>query len=157
MVISKNLKINIYTTLLGPIVLYGSEMWALRKTEESRLLIFEQKVLRKVYGPVFDSQTNEWRKLHNEELQRVFQRPNVVRKIAKRRLNWVGHVWRKQGTLVKRLIEENLMGKKPLGIPKLRWDHGVKKEVERIEPGTIWREATEDRNRWQSLSLAIWS
>jgi hypothetical protein len=46
------------------------------------------------------------------------------------------------------------MGKIPLGRPKLRWKVGVKKEVERIEPGANWREAAEDRDRWQSLSLA---
>jgi len=121
-------------------------------------MIFERKVRRKIYGPVFDSQTNEWRKLHNnEELQRLFQKPNIVREIAKRRLSWAGHAWRKQGTLVKRVIEEDPMGKRPLGRPKLRWEDSVKREIEKIEPDTKWREAAEDRDRWQSLSLAVWS
>jgi len=62
----------------------------------------------------------------------------------------VGHAWCKQGTLVKRVIEEDPMGKRPLGRPKLRWEDGVKKKVERVEPGIKWREAA-DRDRWQSL------
>jgi len=65
--LSQNLQIRMYMTLLQPIVLYGSETWALRKAEEQRLGVFERKVLREIYGPVFDSETNEWRKLHNYE------------------------------------------------------------------------------------------
>lgn len=88
----------IITKLLRPtnIVLNCSETWASRKTEELRLMIFERKVLRKMYGPVFDSVTNKWRKLYNDKLQRLFQKPNIVREIAKRRLSWIGHAWRKQ-------------------------------------------------------------
>lgn len=67
-----------------------------------------------MFSPVFDNQTNEWKKLHNEELRRLFQRPNIVREIAKRKLSWGGHAWCKQGTIVKRVIEEDPMGKKPL-------------------------------------------
>jgi len=60
----------------------------LRKVEEQRLGVFEGRVLRKIYGPVFDSETNEWRKLHNYELKRQFQRPDIVKEITKRRLMW---------------------------------------------------------------------
>jgi len=70
--LSKTLKINMYMTLLRPIILYGSETWALRKTEESRLMLFERKVLRKIVDPIYDRQTNEWRKLHNVEIQGLF-------------------------------------------------------------------------------------
>jgi len=55
------------------------------------------------------------------------------------------------------VIEEDPMGKRPLGRPKLRWEDSVKREIEKIEPDTKWREAAEDRDRWQSLSLAVWS
>lgn len=64
----------------------------LRKTGNSRLTIFERKVLREMYCPVFDSQINEWRKLHNDELQRRFRKPNIIKEIANRRLMWAGHV-----------------------------------------------------------------
>jgi hypothetical protein len=88
--ISKNLKIRMYTILLRPIFPYGSETWALKKSEEKRQGVFERKVLRKIYGAVFDSETNEWRKLHNYELQMQFQRSDIVKEITKRRLMWVG-------------------------------------------------------------------
>jgi len=107
-------------TLLRPIVLYGSETWALRKAEEQRLGVFVRKVLRKMYGPVFDSETNEWRKLHSDELKRQFQRPDIVKEITKRRLSWGGHAWRKQGSLVRQVIENEPIGKRPLGRPRLR-------------------------------------
>ena len=63
----------------------------MRKAEEQKLGVFERKVLRKMYVPVFDSGTNEWRKLHNDELKRQFQRPDIVKEITKRRLSWGGH------------------------------------------------------------------
>ena len=118
-------------------------------------MIFERKVLRTIFGPIFDRQSNEWRKLHNVELQRLFERPNIVRQITKRKLSWAGHAWRKQGSLVKRVIVEERIGKRPLDRPKLRWKDGKKKEVEKIDPGVKWREATEDRDRWQSVLFNI--
>jgi len=57
--------------------------------------------------------------------------------------------------LVKRVIEEDPVGKRPFGRPKLRWEDGVKIEIERIEPGTNWREAAGNRDRWQCLSLSV--
>ncbi|KAL4153967.1 hypothetical protein QTP88_001800 [Uroleucon formosanum] len=155
--LSKNLKIRMYMTLLRPIVMYGSETWALRKAEEQRLGVFERKVLRKIYGPVFDNQTNEWRKLHNYEIQMQFQRPDIIKEITKRRLMWGGHAWRKQGSLVRLVIEEEPIGKRPLGRPRLRWEDCVKKDIKSIGPGIRWREVAEDMDRWQDLFIAAWS
>lgn len=70
---SKNLKVRIYLTLLRPISLYRTETWLLRKTEELRMAVFKRKILRKIYRAHFDAKTNEWRKLHNDELQSLFQ------------------------------------------------------------------------------------
>lgn len=75
-----------HMTLLRSIILYGSERWTMRKTDEFRLVIFETKILRKMYGAVFDSQTNEWRKLHNYEVQMLYNWPDIIKEIAKRRL-----------------------------------------------------------------------
>ncbi|KAL4100807.1 hypothetical protein QTP88_020836 [Uroleucon formosanum] len=155
--LSKNLKIRMYMTLLRPIVMYGSETWALRKAEEQRLGVFERKVLRKIYGPVFDNQRNEWRKLHNYEIQMQFQRPDIIKEITKRRLMWGGHAWRKQGSLVRLVIEEEPIGKRPLGRPRLRWEDCVKKDIKSIGPGIRWREVAEDKDRWQDLFIAAWS
>lgn len=61
-----------YLTLLRPFVRYEAETWPLRKTEEQRMAVFDRKILRKIYGTYFDVLTNEWRKLHDDELQSLF-------------------------------------------------------------------------------------
>ena len=70
---------------------------------------------------------------------------------------WGGHAWRKQGSLVRQVIEEEPLGKRPLGRPRLRWEDCVKKDLKTLNPGISWREAAEDRDRWQDLYLAAWS
>ena len=70
--LSKTLKIKIYRTITLPAVLYGFETWSLTLREERRLRVFENRVLRRVFGPKRDEVTREWRKLHNEELTSYF-------------------------------------------------------------------------------------
>jgi len=75
-------------------VLYGCENWSLTFREERRLRVFENWVLRRVFGPKRDEVTSEWRKLHNEELKDLYCSPNIVRVIKSRRIIWEGHVAR---------------------------------------------------------------
>jgi len=77
--LSKNLKIKIYRTITLPVVLYGCETWALRLREERKLRVFENRVLRKVFGPKRDEVTGEWRGLHNEELSDLYSLPKIAR------------------------------------------------------------------------------
>ena len=77
--LSKNLKMKIYRTIILPVVLYGCETWSLTLREERRLRMFENRVLRKVFGPKRDEVTGEWRKLHNEKLNDLYSLPNIVR------------------------------------------------------------------------------
>ena len=70
--LSKNLKIKIYRTIILPVVLYGCETWSLTLREEHRLRVSENRVLRRVFGPKRDGVTGEWRKLHNEELNDLY-------------------------------------------------------------------------------------
>ena len=60
--------------------------------EEHRLRVFENRVLRKIFGPKRDEVTEDWRKLHNEELNDLYSSPNIVRVIKSRRMRWAGHV-----------------------------------------------------------------
>jgi len=83
--LSKNLKIKIYRAIILPVVLYGCETWSLTLKEERRLRVFENRVLRKVFGPKTDKLTGEWRKLHNEELNDLYSLPNIVRVVKSRR------------------------------------------------------------------------
>jgi hypothetical protein len=80
------LKIKIYRTIILPVVLYGCETWSLTLREERRLRVFENRVVRKVFGPKRDEVTGEWRKLHNEELNSLYSLPNIVRVVKSRRM-----------------------------------------------------------------------
>ena len=85
--LSKNLKIKIYRTTTLPVVLYGCETWSLTLREEHRLRVFENRVLRRIFGPKRDGVTGEWRKLHNDELNDLYSSPNIVRVIKSRRMS----------------------------------------------------------------------
>ena len=91
---SKNLKINIYRTIILPVVLYGCETWSLTLMEESRLRVFENRALRRIFGPKRNEVTGEWRKLHNEELNDLYSSHNIVRVIKSRTLRWARNVAR---------------------------------------------------------------
>jgi hypothetical protein len=84
--LSKNLKIKIYRTIILPVVLYSCETWSLTLREERRLRVFENRVLRRVFGPKRDGVTGEWRKLHNEELNDLYSLPNIVQVVKSRRM-----------------------------------------------------------------------
>ncbi|KAJ4444359.1 hypothetical protein ANN_06151 [Periplaneta americana] len=90
----KNLKVRIYKTVILPVVLYDCETWTLTLREEQRLRVFENKVLRKIFGAKRDEVTGEWRKLHNTELHALYSSPDIIRNIKSRRLRWAGHVAR---------------------------------------------------------------
>jgi len=77
--ISKNLKITIYRTIILPVVVYGCETWSLTLREGRRLREFENRVLRRILGPMKDDVTGEWRKIHYDELNDVYSSPNIVR------------------------------------------------------------------------------
>jgi hypothetical protein len=90
--LSKNLTIRIYKTIILPLVLYGCETWSLTLREDYRLGVFESRVLRRIFGPKRDEITGEWRKLHNEELHDLYSSPSIIRIIKVKRMRWVGHV-----------------------------------------------------------------
>jgi hypothetical protein len=91
----KDVKIRIFKTTISPVVLYGCETWSLALREEHRLKMFENRVLRRIFGPKRDETTGGWRKLHNEK-------PSKIRIIKSRRMRWSGHVarMRRRGTLI---------------------------------------------------------
>ncbi|KAJ4443953.1 hypothetical protein ANN_05742 [Periplaneta americana] len=90
--LSKNLKVRIYKTVILPVVLYGCETWTLTLREKERLRVFENKILRKIFGAKRDEVTGEWRKLHNVELHVLHSSPDIIRNIKSRRLRCAGHV-----------------------------------------------------------------
>jgi hypothetical protein len=90
--ISINTKIRVYRTVVLPVVLYGCETWSLTLREEQSLGVFENRVLRRIFGAKRDKATGEWRRLHNEELNDLYSSPHIIRVIKSRRMRWAGHV-----------------------------------------------------------------
>jgi len=84
--LSKNLKFKIYINIILPVVLYGCETWSLTMWEEGRLRVFENRLLRRIFGPKKDEVTGEWIKVHNEELNDQYCSPSIVRMIKSRRM-----------------------------------------------------------------------
>jgi len=86
--------------------------------------MFENRVLRRIFGPKRDEVTGEWRKLHNEELNDLYCPPNIVRVIKSRRMRWVGHVaCMRRG--VYRVLVGKPEGKRPMGRPRPRWEGNI--------------------------------
>jgi hypothetical protein len=111
----------IYRPIIFPVVLYGCETWSLKLREERRLRVFENRVLRRVFGPKMDEVTGEWRKLHKEELRDIYSLPNIVRVVKSRRMRWAGHGARMgEGRGVHRVLGGKPEGKRPLGKPRRR-------------------------------------
>jgi len=93
--LSKNLKIKIYRSIILAVVLYGCETWSLTlREEEWKLRMFENMVLRRIFGTRRNEVTGDWRRLHNEELNDLYSSPNTVRVIKSIRMRWAGHVAR---------------------------------------------------------------
>ena len=110
----------IYRTIILLVVLYGCETWSLALREEHRLRVFENRVLRRIFGPRRDGVTGEWRKLNNEKLNDLYSSLNIVRVIKSRRMRWAGHVARmEEGRGVHKVVFGKPEGKRPLGRPRL--------------------------------------
>jgi hypothetical protein len=128
--LSKNTKIGVHRTINLPAVLYGCETWSLTLREEQRLRVFENRVLRRIFGPKRDEVAGEWRRLHKEELNDLYSSPNIIWVIKSRRMRWAGHVARmgeKRGAY--RILVGRPEGRRLLGRPRSRWEDDIKRDL----------------------------
>jgi hypothetical protein len=153
--LSKNTKIRVYRTIILPVVLYGCETWSFTLREEQRVRVFENRVLRRIFGPKRDETTGEWRRLHNEELNGLYSSPNIIhiiRVIKSRRMRWAGHVARMGETRgAYRVLVGRPEGRRPLGRPKRRWEDNIKMDLQDVGWVMDWIQLAQDRDRWRVL------
>jgi len=155
--LSKNLKIKIYRAIILPVVLYGCEAWSLIFREERRLWVFDNMLLRRIFGPRRDEVTGEWRRLHNEELNDLYCSPNIVRVLKSRRMRWAGHVARMDEERgVYRILVGKPDGKRPLGRPRRRWVDNIRMDLREVGCGYMdWIGLAQDRDSWRTLVSAV--
>jgi hypothetical protein len=120
--------------------------------EERRLRVFENRVLRRVFGPKRGKVTGEWRKLHNGVLNDLYSLLYIVRVVKSRRMRWAGHVARMgEDRGVHRVLVGKPEGKRPLRRPRRRWEDNIKMDLQEVGGGRgDWMELAEDSDRWRA-------
>jgi hypothetical protein len=136
--------------------MYGCETWSLTLREEHRLRVFENRVLRRIFGPKRE-EDGSWRILHNDELHSLYSSPNIVRTIKSRRMRLAGHVARMgEGRGVYRVLVGRPEGKRPLGRPRHRWEDNIKMDLWEIGiNGANWILLAQDRVRWWAFMNTV--
>jgi hypothetical protein len=125
--------------------------------EEHRLRVFENRVLRRIFGPKRDEVTGEWRKLHNEELHNLYSFPDTIRQVKSRRMRWAGHVaCMGEERKVYKVLVGNPEGKSPLGRPRHRWEDGIRMDLRETGLGGVdWICLAQDRDRWRDVVSVV--
>jgi hypothetical protein len=119
--------------------------------------VFENRVLRRIFGPTRDEVTGESRNLHSGELHKLYSSPDIIRQIKSRRMRWAGHVARMgEGRNLYRVLVGKPEGKRPLGRPRRRWEDGIKMDLREIGWGCVeWIQLAQDKDRWRAVVNAV--
>jgi hypothetical protein len=135
--LSRNVKVKIIKTTIQPFVLYGRETWSVTLSEEHRLRVFEDRVLRRIFGPKRDEVTGEWRKLHKGELHNLYTIPDIIRQFKSRIMRWARHVTRMgEGRKLHRVLVAKPEGKNFLGRPRHHGRLGLEWTLGTLSGGT---------------------
>jgi hypothetical protein len=118
--------------------LYGCETWSVTLRDEHRLRVFENRVLRGIFGPKGEEVTREWRKLDSGELHNFYSSPDIIGQKKSRRMKWTGHVARMgEGRILYRVLVGKPKGKIPLERPRSKWEDGIKLDLREIGWGAV--------------------
>jgi hypothetical protein len=119
--------------------------------------VFENRVLRRIFGPKRDEVTGEWRKLHNEKLRDLYSSPSIIRIIKSRRMKWADHVARMgEERNAYRLLVGKLEGKRPPGRPRRRWVDNIRMDLGEVGWSDVdWIGLAQDRNRWRAVVNSV--
>jgi hypothetical protein len=119
--------------------------------------VFENRVLRRIFGPKRDEVTGEWRRLHNEVLRDLYSSPSIIRIIKSRGMRWAGQVARigKERNAY-RLLVGRPEGKRPLGRPRRRWVDNIRMDLGEVGWCDVdWIGLAQDRNRWRAVVNSV--
>ena len=154
--VSRKTKLRIYNIMIRPIVLYGCETWTLTKARIHRLEVFENSILRRIYGPIFDNAQGQWVRRHNRDLRELSNQPYIQNVIKARRLRWAGHCARMPDERTPKIVMNGVVqGQRPVGRPWYRWVDNIQKDTREIAPDIRdWQEIAQDREQWRGLVTA---
>ena len=155
--VSRNIKIKMYRIIILPVAWYGCETWSLTLREEHRLRVFENRVLRRIFGPKKDEVTGEWRKLHYEDLSDLYCSPNIILMIKLRRMGWLRHVacmGKRRGAY--RVLVGKPEVQRPLGRCRHRWEDNIKMDLQEVGwVGMDWNDLAENRDMWWAVVSVV--
>ena len=135
--------------------LCGCGTWSLTLREERRLRVFENRVLRRIFGPKGDEVTRELRKLYNEELNDLYCSPSIV-PVIKSRMRWAGHVACMGERDIHKVSVGKPEGRRPLERPRRRWEDIMKMDFQEVGcVGVDWIDLAQDRDMWRALVNAV--
>ena len=147
--VTKQSKLKLYRTVIRPIVAYASETWVLKGAIIQKLLVFERKILRIIFGPTKEIQI--WRIKTNEELDKLIKHKNIINHIKAQRLSWFGHVQRMPDTrTVKEIFNWKALSKRSQRKPKYRRKYNIKQDICQMKIKN-WIACVQDRGKWKEV------
>jgi len=132
--------------------MYACETWSTTRGDEQKLLIFERKTLRKIYGPILNPESGSCERRKNEDVESIFNKPNIQACLKAKRLESAGHVWRAKDKLIHKVLVNKPNGKRPRGRPRQRWLDRVNKDLESLSTSKI--KDADDRELWRNVVKA---
>jgi len=151
--LSKRTKTRLYVAIIRPTLTYRCEVWKTSSTTERNLRTFENKVWRKICGPVFDAGTGNWRRRYKTELQELMKMGPVTNFIKGQRIQWLGHIMRQKENDLLRAFEWIPQGKRPRDRPRKRCLDGIEEDPRKLDVKN-WKDLVQDRDRWCDIVVA---
>jgi hypothetical protein len=147
--VTKQSKLKLYRTVIRPIVTYAPETWVLKETIIQKLLVFERKILRRIFGPTKENQI--WRVKTNGELDKLIKHKNIINHIKAQRLNWFVHIKRMpDNRTVRKIFNLKPLTKRSQRRPKFRWEDNIKQEICQMKIKN-WIACVHDRGKWKEV------
>jgi hypothetical protein len=136
--------------IICPVVTYACETWTLKDKIEQKLMVFERKILRKIFRPIKVSE-DRWRIRTNDELGTLINQADIVRYVKAQRICWLGHIERMpDDRMVIKITNWKPIAPGRIGRPKLRWEEDIRNDL-KVMKVQNWKKLAQDRNKWTGI------